>query len=333
VHRGVRRLRIGISERSRGIGHAPQYRHGIVHARGRTNDQIVGAHGVRERREQHFGVGNDRAIVSVVTVHQPGRELELGVQSSSGPQQPVGGSAARGDVCVQDIACGGGCRSQPLQVYCRVADRNGVPIDDADNGGNPAVVVQKETRGGSAAQDHCRFEAPKVIVGDCATPPRHESARHPFGVLCPVDKTRRFVSDLLRRPDHQSRLASPGHGEGMRCGQSFGKCRSHARAGGYLARVDAVAGDEARDHGRVICQGHFAEQLRCRVRQQRAHAGRERAQGPRVGAKVVARLRVRCHTDDDLSPGVERRLHGIHATRRVLGQRGDGDDVGIRRDG
>ena len=44
MHRGVRRLRIGISERSRGIGHAPQYRHGIVHARGRTNDQIVGAH-------------------------------------------------------------------------------------------------------------------------------------------------------------------------------------------------------------------------------------------------------------------------------------------------
>lgn len=119
----------------------------------------------------------------------------------------------------------------------------------------------------------------------------------------------------------------------MRGGESFGQCRSDAGTGGNLARVDAVAGDEACDHSGVIRQGDLAEQLRCSEWQQRADAGRESAQGSRIGAKVVGSLGVGCHTDDDLGAGVEGCLHGIHAARRVLGQRGDGDDVGIRRDG
>lgn len=116
-------------------------------------------------------------------------------------------------------------------------------------------------------------------------------------------------------------------------GESFGQCWGNAGAGGNLARIHAIAGNEARDHGGVICKGYFAEQFGCSVRQQRAHAGRERPQGPRVGAEVVSGLRVGCRPDDDLRARVEGRLHGVHAARRVLGQRGHGDDVGIRRDG
>ncbi|OJW00604.1 MAG: hypothetical protein BGO47_01990 [Microbacterium sp. 67-17] len=152
-------------------------------------------------------------------------------------------------------------------------------------------------------------------------------------MLGSVDKAGCFVSDLLCRTNHQARLASPRHGESMRGGESFGNRRSNAGARGDLGRVDAIAGDEARDHGGVICQGDFAEQLRRSVRHQSAYARSERAEGPRVGAEVVGGLRVRCHTDDDLGAGVESRLHGIHAAGRILGQRGDGDDVGIRRDG
>ncbi|OJW00603.1 MAG: hypothetical protein BGO47_01985 [Microbacterium sp. 67-17] len=82
-----------------------------------------------------------------MAVQEPGRELELGVQASSRAQQAVRGSAARSDVRVEDIARRGGCRSQPLQVYCRIADLDGVPIDDADHGGCPALIAEKEAGG------------------------------------------------------------------------------------------------------------------------------------------------------------------------------------------
>lgn len=147
MHRRVCGLRLGISERCRRIGNATQHSHGIVHARRRPNNQIVATHGVGQRREQCFGVGHDRAIVSVVAVHEPRRELELCVQASTRAQQAVWGSAACGDVGVQDIAGRGGCRSQPLQVYCRIADRDGVPIGDADHGGNPALIGEEEAGG------------------------------------------------------------------------------------------------------------------------------------------------------------------------------------------
>lgn len=152
-------------------------------------------------------------------------------------------------------------------------------------------------------------------------------------MLGPVDEARCFVSDLLRRTNDQARLASPRHGEGVCGGESVGQCRSDAGAGGDLAGVDAVAGDEACDHGGFVGKRNFAQEFGCSVWQQGAYAGRERAQSPCVGAEVVGSLGVRCHTDDDVGAGVEGCLHGIHPARRVLGQRGDGDDVGIRRDG
>lgn len=152
-------------------------------------------------------------------------------------------------------------------------------------------------------------------------------------MLGPVDEAGCVVSDLLGRTNHQARLASPRHGEGVRGGESVGQCRSDAGTGRNLARVDAVAGDEACDHSGVIRQGDLAQEFGCSVWQQGAYAGRERAQSPCVGAEVVGSLGVGCHTDDDVGAGVEGCLHGIHPARRVLGQRGDGDDVGIRRDG
>ncbi|QPE03698.1 hypothetical protein IT882_10365 [Microbacterium schleiferi] len=115
--------------------------------------------------------------------------------------------------------------------------------------------------------------------------------------------------------------------------ERFGQRRRHARTGGDLTRVDAVAGDEARDHGGVFAQRHFSEELGRGIGQQRPHARCERAQRPRVSTHGVGRLRIGSHTDDDMGAGVQGRSNGIHPTRGVLGQGCDGDDVGIRRDG
>lgn len=268
-----------------------------------------------------------------MTVHEPGCELKLGVQSSAGAQQPVGGSAARGDVRSEDVdRC---CRrgGKPLQVNRRIADGDSMPVHDADDGGNAAVVVEEETGRGSTAQHHRRFETPEVIVGDRSAPSGQEGARHPFGVLGAVDQTRGLIPDLLCRADDQARLAGPRHGERMRCRESLPERRSYAGPGGNLARIDPVPGNEARDHGSVIGQGNFPEQFGRRIRQQRTHARRERAQRPSVGAKLVGSLGVDCHTDDDVGTGIEGCLHGVNSACGVLRQGGNGDDVGIRRDG
>ncbi len=144
MHRRIRGLHRRVGQRRGGVGHTVEHRHRVIHARGDADDEVFGADSVGKRRQQRLGVSHDRAVIRVVTVHEPGGELELGVQSSTGAQQAVGSAAAGGHVRVQNVDRSCRCRGKPLQVDGRIADGDGMPIDDADDRGNAARIIEEE---------------------------------------------------------------------------------------------------------------------------------------------------------------------------------------------
>ncbi len=147
VHRGVRGTGCRIGEPGRCIGDAVQDGHCVVHARGGAQDQVVAADGVGKRRQQRLRVRENRRIVGVVPVHEPRGELEFGVEARARAQEAVRCASAGRDVGVEDVAGSSWRRRKPLQVDGRVANGDAVPVDDTDDRGNAAAVLEEEARG------------------------------------------------------------------------------------------------------------------------------------------------------------------------------------------
>ena len=201
-------------------GHAVEQRDRVVDVERGIRHDVIARDARGERVEQPDGVVDDVLAARLVAVHQPLRELELGVQARPLARPRVGRAAAVGDVRGVDVVRRGRRRREPLQVGGRVADREAVPLEQPGDLRDAVDVLEEEGCRARAAEHDGRLEAPELVGGDRAAPALEERLRGAPGRLGAVDQRGR----CRRAPAAACARAGP------RCGRSTAGGRAARRA-------------------------------------------------------------------------------------------------------
>lgn len=313
------------------IRHPVEQRDRVVDVETVVGDERLAAHAVGERREQRDGVVDDLFAPRLVAVHEPARELELGIQARAVARASIGGPVAVGHVGGVHVVGGGRRRGQPLQIGRRVADREAVPVEHAGHRRHALDVLEEERRGARAAEDDRRVETPQRVGGDRLPPSVEQRLGDATCRLRAVDDPRGVVADLLRRAHGQTLGAHDRQGKDVQCREGRADRRRGTATGRELIGIDAVAGEEI-DHERAaVAERGLAEQFRRAERQQSAHARGESAQRTRLRGEFGRVIGGDGGAHHDLASVFELGDGGVEPARRSLGEGADAHDADPRQ--
>ena len=309
------------------LGHPIEQGDRVVDAERGIRDDVVIGHTRRQRLQQAHGVVDDVLAARLGTVHEPFRELELGVQAGARPHERVRRSAAARNVGGVDVGRGRRCRGEPLEVGRRIAHRQPMPLEYARDVRDGIHVFEEERCCTRSAEHHGGLEAPELLGGDGATPAVQQRGRGGTRRLDPIDESRDVVADLLWSAHREPFGPDDGEGESVKRGESLADRGRGAPPGGQMSGVHTVARKEVNDHRAGVADARLAEELRCAEGQQAPHAGSQCAERPSLGGQLGGGIRVRRGTHDDPAPVVEFGEGGVVPSGRALGQDADADDA------